>query len=100
MERGIILSTDSRIALGRAMPEASDTSPEPSAEADPTPGASVKPRVLGAEEMIRFERENIVRALEDTGWRVAGKDGAAVLLGLPPSTLSSRMKALGIRRPR
>jgi hypothetical protein len=30
---------------------------------------------------------------------VAGPGGAAALLGLKPSTLASRMKALGIRRP-
>jgi transcriptional regulator with GAF, ATPase, and Fis domain len=39
-----------------------------------------------------------VRALESSAWRVAGKDGAAQLLGLSPSTLNSRIKALGIKR--
>jgi transcriptional regulator with GAF, ATPase, and Fis domain len=39
-----------------------------------------------------------VRALENCEWRVAGKDGAAQLLGLSPSTLNSRINALGIKR--
>jgi transcriptional regulator with GAF, ATPase, and Fis domain len=49
--------------------------------------------------MEALERRNLRRALEASGWRVAGDRGAAKLLGMNPSTLSSRMKALGIRRP-
>jgi formate hydrogenlyase transcriptional activator len=48
--------------------------------------------------MLGLERENVRRALEACEWRVAGERGAARLLGLSPSTLSSRMRALGIRR--
>ena len=50
--------------------------------------------------MRELERANILRALERAGWRVAGPNGAARLLGVPPSTLGSRMDVLGIRRPR
>ena len=42
---------------------------------------------------------NIRRALEQSGWRVAGANGAGRLLGMNASTLASRMKARGIRRP-
>ena len=45
------------------------------------------------------ERRHIVSVLERTGWRVAGKSGAAKILGLNKSTLFSKMKKLGIRRP-
>jgi formate hydrogenlyase transcriptional activator len=45
------------------------------------------------------ERRHIARVLEGTGWRVAGKAGAAEILGLKRSTLLSKMKKLGIRRP-
>jgi formate hydrogenlyase transcriptional activator len=38
--------------------------------------------------------------LEEAKWKVAGARGAAEKLGIPPSTLSSRIKALGIQRPR
>ena len=41
-----------------------------------------------------------LRALEAACWRVTGEGGAAGLLGMKPTTLSSRMKALGIARPR
>ena len=45
------------------------------------------------------ERRHIVRVLERTGWRVAGKAGAAEILGLKRSTLISKMKKLHIHRP-
>ena len=45
------------------------------------------------------ERRHIIRILEKTGWQVAGKNGAAAVLGVPPSTLAFRMKKLGIKRP-
>jgi transcriptional regulator with GAF, ATPase, and Fis domain len=40
----------------------------------------------------------ILRILKQTGWRIEGPTGAAVILGLNPSTLRSRMRKLGIRR--
>jgi transcriptional regulator with GAF, ATPase, and Fis domain len=46
-----------------------------------------------------LERLHIVEALDQTGWRVSGPKGAAVLLGLKPTTLEARMKKLGVRRP-
>jgi formate hydrogenlyase transcriptional activator len=50
------------------------------------------------DDLARLERENLRRALDRTGWKVAGESGAARLLGMAPSTLTSRMKALGVRR--
>ncbi len=38
--------------------------------------------------------------LEATGWHVSGENGAAQLVGMNPSTMASRMKALRITRPR
>jgi formate hydrogenlyase transcriptional activator len=45
------------------------------------------------------ERAHIVAALAQTGWRVRGVSGAAMLLDIKPTTLESRMQRLGIRRP-
>jgi transcriptional regulator with GAF, ATPase, and Fis domain len=41
-----------------------------------------------------------VRALEAANWKISGAGGAAERLGLNANTLSSRMKSLGIERPR
>jgi GAF domain-containing protein len=63
-------------------------------------GNGVKARagkaVLSEEDVRRFERENIVAALEATRGRIYGRGGAAELLGLKPTTLASRLKKLGI----
>jgi formate hydrogenlyase transcriptional activator len=48
----------------------------------------------------RSEREIIETALADTRGRVSGPFGAAAKLGIPPSTLESRIKALKIRKSR
>ena len=45
------------------------------------------------------ERNQILKILSDTRWRIEGKDGAAAILGLNPSTLRARMHKLGIIRP-
>jgi transcriptional regulator with GAF, ATPase, and Fis domain len=45
------------------------------------------------------ERDYIVRVLEQTQWKVSGKNGAAEILGLDRSTLRARMRKLGIRQP-
>jgi len=46
------------------------------------------------------ERKHIRDVLESVHWRVSGKRGAAEILGLRPTTLHSRMKKLGISRPK
>ncbi len=45
-----------------------------------------------------LEHDHILRVLKNTGWRIEGKNGAAVLLGLNPSTLRARMRKYGIVR--
>ncbi|MGA7244067.1 MAG: hypothetical protein WBX19_12835, partial [Terracidiphilus sp.] len=42
------------------------------------------------------EREHLRSVLEMTGWRVRGKDGAAEILGIKPTTLDSMLVRLGI----
>jgi formate hydrogenlyase transcriptional activator len=51
-------------------------------------------RLVSMEEM---ERAHIEEVLRHTGGRIGGAGGAAEILGLPVSTLRSRMKKLGIR---
>jgi transcriptional regulator with GAF, ATPase, and Fis domain len=46
------------------------------------------------------EREHILRVLELVNGRIRGKNGAAELLQLKPTTLESRMAKLGIRSKR
>jgi PAS domain S-box-containing protein len=45
------------------------------------------------------ERNQILKMLSETRWRIEGKNGAAAILGLHPSTLRARMHNLGVVRP-
>jgi formate hydrogenlyase transcriptional activator len=46
-----------------------------------------------------MECRYITEVLEQTNWKVSGKDSAAEILGLKRSTLRARMKKCNIRRP-
>jgi PAS domain S-box-containing protein len=52
-----------------------------------------------ARTLEEMERNQILRTLIETRWRINGKDGAAAILGLHPSTLRARIHKLGITRP-
>ncbi len=55
-------------------------------------------RAEKARTLNEVQREHILRTLETTQWRVRGRNGAAEILGLKPTTLESRMARLGIKR--
>jgi len=97
IERAVIVARDGQLDLDRALQGTAQdilaVSAAPEDQAAPA-------RILSLEEMKRLERDNLRRALEATAWRVAGEKGAARLLGMQPSTLASRMKALSLKRPR
>lgn len=83
VERGVILSTGQIFR----MPELNRTSQSAPESDDMAP-------------LEEIERRHITRVLQKTGWKVSGADGAAEILGLHPSTLSFRMKKLGVKRPK
>ncbi|MEL6301312.1 MAG: sigma 54-interacting transcriptional regulator [Pseudomonadota bacterium] len=105
IERAVILSRDAHLRLDLSLPPE-----ELGGEIKPTMGAShaiFSPdealegeEVLSEREMRAFERENTIRALQASGWKVSGEGGAAERLGVKPSTLSDRIKTWGIERPR
>jgi len=57
------------------------------------------PATSSVSDLKLVEREHIVAVLEDADWKISGGAGAAAKLGIPPSTLRSKMKKLGIARP-
>ena len=59
----------------------------------------VEPEYLTEAEMRRRERENIFAVLQKASWKIKGVDGAAELLGVKPTTLSSRIEKMGLKRP-
>ena len=96
IERAVILSQGNVLRLDLSM---QDTSAKTDNEPESDESAAEK-LILTEHDMKDLQRENILAALGQTNWRVSGKDGAAELLGVRPTTLSDRIKSFGLRRPR
>ncbi len=45
------------------------------------------------------DRENLLKALNQCGWKITGAEGAAEVLAMKPTTLHSKMKKLGLKKP-
>jgi len=89
VERAMILSSGTRLELEDSF-----------AGHHRTTHVSGQARDQQSENLEDAQRTHIVRVLEDCGWKVRGKGGAAERLGLKRTTLQSRMKKLGIQRPK
>lgn len=63
----------------------------------PSLGNSSRPSLMTLNEGTR---EQILKVLQDTGWRIRGAGGAAEILAVKPTTLEARMAKLGITRPK
>ena len=53
----------------------------------------------GFQTLEESERQHILEALRRSRWKIHGPEGAAEILSINPSTLASRIKKLGIKRP-
>lgn len=89
IERAVIVSRGPRVEISDDDVRATDFTPWPSA----TPG------IVAHSTLEELERAHILATLEVLNWRVEGSGGAADVLGINASTLRSRMRKLGIRRP-
>ncbi|BBO81003.1 hypothetical protein DSCO28_15690 [Desulfosarcina ovata subsp. sediminis] len=86
IERAVIITTGENLAL----PEIESTFDEkqPAARADSDDGLDLLENV---------QRRHILKVMKRTNWKIRGKDGAAIILGLKPTTLEFRIKKLNIR---
>jgi transcriptional regulator with GAF, ATPase, and Fis domain len=95
IERAVILAQGDSLRLDLSLPE--DSAPQ-------TVRVESKSIVTGAanfytdEEMKAQQRENLCKALDYAEWRISGPKGAATLLGMKPSTLTDRMRSLGLSK--
>jgi transcriptional regulator with GAF, ATPase, and Fis domain len=94
MERAVITAKNGQLNLDRAIPDVEEKSTSPPEIFQ----QQSSPCIRTTQELQDFERQNILLALKQTGWKVSGETGAAKLLGMNSSTLASRIKALGITR--
>jgi transcriptional regulator with GAF, ATPase, and Fis domain len=97
IERALVLRReDSR---GPRLQFDSPLEPAPPSTRPASPGANGG-AVLTVSELRELEHRNFVKALELSKFQIAGPGGAARRLGLSPSTLSYRLKQMGIERPK
>ena len=59
---------------------------------------SFRDRGVSQDSLQTVEKEHILRVLEQTKWKISGKDSAAEILGLDRSTLRARMRKLDIEK--
>jgi transcriptional regulator with GAF, ATPase, and Fis domain len=96
IERAIIVTPGSDLRLIDSLESAA-------LEAEPEAAVGRFETTEGDSENDTLEQSEyklILRTLRKAHWRVEGPRGAAMLLKIHPSTLRSRMKKLGIARPR
>jgi transcriptional regulator with GAF, ATPase, and Fis domain len=90
VERAVITSTGNRLNIEL---------PSQTKASRVTEAAAAEPVVRTDAQIRQIEAENIRAALKAANGKVSGPRGAAQLLGLKPTTLASRIKALGIALP-
>ncbi|MFZ5737620.1 MAG: sigma 54-interacting transcriptional regulator, partial [Pseudomonadota bacterium] len=95
IERATILAQNGRLRIDLPEPASSHAAASTSRH---KPDA--QPAVMTASDLRSLERANIVAALRVCNGKVFGDDGAAAMLDMKPTTLASRIKALGISSPR
>jgi transcriptional regulator with GAF, ATPase, and Fis domain len=88
LERACILSKDGRLQL--------EIPADAPAQQSATTATTNSDRIMTQAEIRDFEARNIQTALFISNGRIYGSDGAAARLGMKPTTLASRIKALGI----
>lgn len=62
-------------------------------------GQASPDQILTEVEMRQREVNNTVAALTKAGWKIHGEGGAAEILGVKPTTLISRIKKMGLKKP-
>jgi transcriptional regulator with GAF, ATPase, and Fis domain len=94
IERAVISSRCGSVKFDLPVPQATGASLKtPIKKPGDNPG-----EILTDEDMRLREQANIEAALNQTGWKIYGRGGAAELLGLKPTTLLSRIKKMGIEK--
>jgi len=94
-ERALILAQKG--VLHFDLPQANLVPPPP---LPPPSGNGAEASVITEAEWHQRERANMEAALAKSAWRIHGAGGAAEILGLKPTTLISRMKKFGLKRPK
>ena len=95
IERGVVLSNGSALTIDRNLLPAAQTTeiqPKSAIQNEAPPAVPIS--------LDDLQRQHILNALAQANWVIEGENGAAKLLNLHPNTLRSRLKKMGIQRPK
>ena len=96
IERAAILAHDGKLHFDLPETGGRDSRKSIDAKTDTTP--LPHNNILTRDELKQTEYNNIIQALTATQGKIFGKDGAAILLDIKPTTLASRIKTFKIDR--
>jgi formate hydrogenlyase transcriptional activator len=96
LERSVILTKGSELQVST---EELARVVSPSKQPDPVTATPAADGSSPLSIVDKTERDLLLKALEECGWRVGGPKGAAAKLGIGRTTLQSKMDRLGIKRP-
>ncbi len=87
LERSVITSNESTLKLTDHLPDLLNSN-----------GKNHHKNFGNEQSLVEVERSHIYGVLQDCDWKISGENGAAQILGMPASTLRSKMKKLDIKR--
>ena len=96
IERALILSPHGRLHFD--LPRVNSGAPLPGQSLSEAASSPTTP-ILTEADIAALQKQNMLAALIRSDWKIYGKDGAAQLLGIKPTTLIERMRRLKIKRP-
>jgi transcriptional regulator with GAF, ATPase, and Fis domain len=105
IERGVIVTQNGPLRIDLVLPDSpapgrGNVVPFSAGSSRSAAGGRGEEEILSAMEMEGREYANMLAALKKTNWKIYGRGGAAEILGIKPITLASRMKRMGIVKPR
>ncbi|HKX33604.1 MAG TPA: sigma 54-interacting transcriptional regulator [Blastocatellia bacterium] len=106
IERGVVMASGPVLTLDPGLLPAAKSDPSITKSQPPIPAQSLTqsdgqpPRPTSSTALEDLERQHILKILSQTRWVIEGEKGAAKMLNLHPNTLRSRLKKMGIQRPR
>ena len=95
IERAVILARGGPLHFDLPVTDSAPIPPSPK----PHPGTKGRPRVSHRSGNAASRAREPHRGPREGRWKIKGADGAAELLGVKPTTLLSRMKKMGLKRP-
>ena len=105
IERGIIVTQSGPLRIDLVLGDTlaarkhDDVHVMPRPRSNGDPSMAPQDSVFSRKEMEDREHANTLAALTKSNWKIYGPGGAAEILGIKPTTLASRVKRMGIKRP-